>query len=121
MGLDELAGVPAIALFVERAEAADSRFELTSSTAPAVAEICRRLDGIPLALELAASRASVIDVVQLARRLDERLRLLKGVRRGADPRHSTLFDAISWSYDLLDPDEQGLFANLALFAGAFDV
>jgi predicted ATPase/DNA-binding winged helix-turn-helix (wHTH) protein len=121
LSLGELAEVPAIALFVERAKAADSRFELTSDTAAAVAEICRRLDGIPLALELAASRTYAIDVVQLARRLDERLRLLKGVRRGADPRHSTLFDAISWSYDLLNDDEQRLFAKLAVFAGAFDL
>jgi predicted ATPase/DNA-binding winged helix-turn-helix (wHTH) protein len=121
MTVSELAMVPAVALFVERARAADWRFELTPDTAPAVAEICRRLDGIPLALELAASRASAIDVVQLAQRLDERLRLLKGVRRGADPRHSTLLDAVSWSYDLLDDDERRVFAKLAVFAGGFDL
>jgi predicted ATPase/DNA-binding winged helix-turn-helix (wHTH) protein len=119
--LSELASVPAVALFLERARAADPRFELDEVTAPAVIEICRRLDGIPLAIELAASRAIAIDVAEVARRLDERFRLLKGVRRGADPRHQTLHDAISWSYDLLDADEQRLFAALAVFAGPFDL
>lgn len=118
---DELAVAPAVALFVERAHSADARFQLLPSNAAAVAEICRRLDGIPLALELAASRTPAIDVVEIARRLDERLRLLRAVRRGADPRHSTLVDAISWSYDLLDDDERRLFAKLAVFAGPFDL
>ena len=117
----ELMYVPAVALFLERAEAADPRFELDAANAPAVVEICRRLDGIPLAIELAAARASAIDVTEIARRLDERFRLLKGVRRGADPRHRTLYDAISWSYDLLDEDERRLFASLAVFAGPFDL
>ena len=117
----DLASVPAIALFVERARAADPRFELNASTAPAVVEICRRLDGIPLAIELAASRAHVIDVTEIASRLNERFRLLRGIRRGGDPRHRTLHDAISWSYDLLGDDEQRLFAALAVFAGPFDL
>ncbi len=117
----DLAAAPAVALFVERARAADPTFELSGVTAPAVLEICRRLDGIPLALELAASRARSIDVTEIARRLDERFRLLKGVRRGVDPRHHTLHDAISWSYDLLDEEERRLFASLAVFAGQFDL
>jgi predicted ATPase/DNA-binding winged helix-turn-helix (wHTH) protein len=117
----ELAVLPAIALFLERACAADARFELDAVTAPAVIEICQRLDGIPLAIELAASRASAIDVAEVARRLDERFRLLKGVRRGADPRHRTLHDAISWSYELLDTEEQRVFRSLAVFAGQFDL
>jgi hypothetical protein len=96
----DLAGVPAVALFVERARAADPGFELNATNASAVIEICRRLDGIPLAIELAAARARAIDVTEIARRLDERFRLLRGVRRGTDPRHRTLHDAISWSYDL---------------------
>jgi predicted ATPase/DNA-binding winged helix-turn-helix (wHTH) protein len=121
LGLDELAAVPAVSLFVERAHAADARFRLTEANAPAVAEICRRLDGIPLALELAASRTAALDVTDIARRLDERLRLLQAVRRGADPRHRRLHDTISWSYDLLDPDGQRLFAELAVFAGPFDL
>jgi predicted ATPase/DNA-binding winged helix-turn-helix (wHTH) protein len=119
--ISELATVPAVQLFLERARAADPRFELDANTAPAVIEICQRLDGIPLAIELAASRASAIDVTEVAERLDERFRLLKGVRRGADPRHQTLHDAISWSYDLLDDDEQQLFSSLAVFAGQFDL
>ncbi len=118
---DELASMPAVALFLERARAADPHFELNAITAPAVVEICQRLDGIPLAIELAAARARVIDVTEIARRLDERFRLLKGVRRGVDPRHRTLHDAISWSYDLLDHEEQQLFASLAVFAGQFDL
>jgi predicted ATPase/DNA-binding winged helix-turn-helix (wHTH) protein len=118
---DDLANVPAVALFLERAQAADPGFELTEQNAPSVVEICRRLDGIPLALELAASRARAIDVAEIASRLDERFRLLKGVRRGADPRHRTLQDAIGWSYELLDDDEKRVFASLAVFAGQFDL
>jgi predicted ATPase/DNA-binding winged helix-turn-helix (wHTH) protein len=119
--VDDLAHVPAVALFLERARAADPGFELTAQNAPAVVEICQRLDGIPLALELAASRAKAIDVTEIASRLDERFRLLKGVRRGADPRHRTLQDAIGWSYELLDDDEKRVFASLAVFAGQFDL
>jgi predicted ATPase/DNA-binding winged helix-turn-helix (wHTH) protein len=117
----ELGAAPAVALFLERARAADPRFELDATSAPAVLEICRRLDGIPLAIELAAARASAIDVSEIARRLDERFRLLTAVRRDVGPRHRTLHDAISWSYDLLDADEQQLFSSLAVFAGQFDL
>ena len=117
----DVATVPAVALFVERARAADPGFALDARTTPAVVEICRRLDGIPLAIELAASRARAIDVTEIALRLDERFRLLKGVRRGTDPRHRTLHDAISWSYELLSEDERRLFAALAVFAGPFDL
>lgn len=121
LALEELAAVPAVSLFVERAHAADARFQLTATNSAAVVEICRRLDGIPLALELAASRAAALDVTDIARRLDERLRLLQAVRRGADPRHRRLLDTISWSYDLLDHDAQNLFTELAVFAGPFDL
>ena len=86
-----------------------------------VVEICRRLDGIPLAIELAAARARAIDVAEIARRLDERFGLLKAMRRGSDPRHRTMHDAISWSYDLLAADEQELFTALSVFAGPFDL
>ena len=119
--VEELLAVPAIALFAERAVAADPRFRLDAVTAPAVAEICARLDGIPLAIELAAARVRSVDVAELACRLDERFRLLKAVRRGADPRHQTLLDAIRWSYDLLEPADQRLFARLSVFAGPFDL
>lgn len=118
---DGLVDIASIALFLERARAADPRFELDTTTAPAVIEICRRLDGIPLAIELAAARASAIDVTEIASRLDERFRLLKAVRRGADPRHQTLHDAVSWSYDLLDEHEKRVFTSLAVFAGPFDL
>ncbi len=117
----DLAAVPAVALFVERAQAADSAFELDGRTAPVVAELCRRLDGIPLAIELAAARARTIGVDEIAERLDERFVLLKATRRGSDPRHRTLHDAISWSYDLLSEDEQLLFQALSVFAGPFEL
>ena len=117
----DLLSIPAVALFVERARAADPEFVLDGATAPVVVEICRRLDGIPLAIELAAARARAIDVAEIARRLDERFGLLKAMRRGSDPRHRTMHDAISWSYDMLEPDEQELFTVLSVFAGPFDL
>ena len=113
--------IPAVALFVERARAADPSFTLDARTAPLVVEICRRLDGIPLAIELAAARARAIGVAEMDRRLDERFSLLKAMRRGSDPRHRTMHDAISWSYELLEPDEQELFTALSVFAGSFDL
>jgi predicted ATPase/DNA-binding winged helix-turn-helix (wHTH) protein len=113
--------IPAVALFVERARAADPSFVLDEESAPVVVEICRRLDGIPLAIELAAARARTIGVAEIARRLDERFGLLKAMRRGSDPRHRAMHDAISWSYDLLEPDEQELFTTLSVFAGSFDL
>lgn len=119
--VDEQVTIPAVALFLERARAADPRFAITPLNGSAVQEICRRLDGIPLAIELAASLASAIDVTEIASRLDERFRLLRGIRRSSDPRHRTLHDAISWSYELLSGDEQRLFASLAVFAGQFDL
>ena len=117
-GLDS---APAVALFVERARASDPEFELNERNASSVVEICRRLDGIPLAIELAAARARTIDPAEIAARLDERFSLLKASRRGGDPRHRTMEDAISWSYDLLAPEEQELFSALAVFAGPFDL
>src|ERR1700761_5879123 len=117
-GLDR---APAVALFVERARAADPGFELTGQNAGSVVEVCRRLDGIPLAIELAAARARTIDLADIAARLDERFGLLNASRRGGDPRHRTMEDAISWSFDLLTPEEQELFSALAVFAGPFDL
>ena len=101
--------------------ASDPGFELSEQNASSVVEICRRLDGIPLAIELAAARARTIDLAEIAARLDERFGLLKASRRGGDPRHRTMEDAISWSYDLLAPEEQELFSALAVFAGPFDL
>ena len=113
--------IPAVALFVARARAADPTFVFDDATARLVVEICRRLDGIPLAIELAAARARAIGVVEIAHRLDERFGLLKAMRRGSDPRHRTMRDAISWSYDMLEPDERELFTALSVFAGSFDL
>ena len=119
--LGELAEIPAVALFVARAKAADPSFVLDAVTAPLVVEICRRLDGIPLAIELAAARARAIGVAEVAHRLDQRFGVLKAMRRGSDPRHRTMHDAISWSYDMLEPDERALFTALSVFAGSFDL
>ena len=120
-GLGELADIPAVALFVARAKAADPSFALDEATGPLVAEICRRLDGIPLAIELAAARARAIGVAEVAQRLDQRFGVLKAMRRGSDPRHRTMHDAISWSYDMLEPDERDLFTSLSVLAGSFDL
>ena len=119
--LDELAAIPAVALFVARAKAADPTFAFDTDTAPLVVEICRRLDGIPLAIELAAARARAIGVAEVAHRLDQRFGVLKAMRRGSDPRHRTMHDAISWSYDMLEPEERALFTALSVFAGSFDL
>lgn len=109
----------AITLFVERASAADSRFSLTDDTAPVVADICRRLDGIPLAIELAAARVKVLTIPNLAKRLDDRFKLLTGGNRTALPRQKTLMALIDWSYDLLTKNEQTLLTRVAIFAGGF--
>jgi predicted ATPase/DNA-binding winged helix-turn-helix (wHTH) protein len=119
--LDELAEIPAVALFVARAKAADPSFVLDEAIAPLVVEICQRLDGIPLAIELAAARARAIGVAEVAHRLDQRFGVLKAMRRGSDPRHRTMHDAISWSYDMLEPDERALFTALSVLAGSFDL
>ncbi len=116
---EEAQSYGATALFVERAMAADSRFELTDETAPIVADICRRLDGIPLAIELAAARIKVLALPNLAKRLDERFKILTGGSRTALPRQKTLGALIDWSYGLLDENEQTLFRRLGVFAGGF--
>jgi predicted ATPase len=115
--LERLAQSAAVALFVERARDADPGFALTPSNAPAVAEICRRLDGLPLALELAAARVRLLPPPALLARLGRRLPLLTGAARDAPVRQRTLRDAIGWSYELLDPGERRLFRRLAVFAG----
>ena len=117
--VDQALHYGAILLFVNRATAVDTRFTLTDDTAPTVAEICRRLDGIPLAIELAAARVKVLSIPNLAQRLNERFRILTGGSRDALPRQKTLSALIDWSYDLLTPQEQLLFARLGVFAGGF--
>ena len=109
----------AIALFVERAQALDRRFELTDDRAPIVVEICRRLDGIPLAIELAAARVKLLSPRQLRDKLDERFRVLTGGSRDALPRQQTLRALIDWSYDLLDDRERTLFWRLGIFVDGF--
>jgi predicted ATPase/DNA-binding CsgD family transcriptional regulator len=109
----------AVMLFSDRAEAASGTFELTASNQEAVVTLCRRLDGLPLAIELAAVRTRVISVQQIIDRLTDRFTLLIGGGRTALPRHQTLQTTIDWSYDLLTPAEQTLFRRLCVFAGRF--
>lgn len=109
----------AVQLFVDRAVLSNDRFTFTKENAPHVTEICRRLDGIPLAIELAAARVKVLSLQQLAQKLDERFRVLTGGDRGALPRHRTMRALIDWSYDLLSNDERALFRKLSIFAGGF--
>ena len=116
---DEALRYGAIALFVDRANGVDTRFALSDDAAPVVAEICRRLDGIALAIELAAARVKVLSIPNLAQRLNDRFKLLTGGSRDALPRQKTLHALIDWSYDLLEPQEQLLFARLGVFAGGF--
>ncbi len=109
----------AVRLFIERATAAFPGFKVTNQNAQVVAQVCRRLDGIPLAIELAATLVRVLGVEQIARRLDDRFRLLTGGSRTAPPRHQTLRAAIESSYDPLSEKERLLFRRLSVFAGNF--
>jgi len=111
----------AVTFFAQRAAAADRRFELSAANTFVIAEICRRLDGIPLALELAAARVAALGLTALLARLDDRFRLLKGTGRPLDLRHGTLHAAFDWSYSLLAPDEQRVFNRLGTFAGSFSL
>jgi predicted ATPase/DNA-binding CsgD family transcriptional regulator len=111
----------AVRLFVDRARAADPSFALTVRNAPAIGEICRRLDGLPLAMELAAARIALLPPQALLARLERRLPLLAGGPRDAPTRLRTMRDSIAWSHDLLAPDERALFRRLAVFVGGFSV
>lgn len=106
-------------LFIERAQAALPGFTATVQNAPAIAQICHRLDGIPLAIELAAARIPALGVEQIAARLDDRLRLLAGRSRTGLPRQQTLRGTLDWSYHLLDESERILFRRLAVFSGGW--
>jgi non-specific serine/threonine protein kinase len=116
---DWLGGIESIRLFIDRARLADREFSLSADNAAACAEICRRLDGVPLAIELAAARVSALSPHQIAERLDNRFALLVKGTRTALPRQQTLRAAIDWSYELLTPDEQRLFRRLSVFRGGF--
>ena len=117
--LETLARLDAIRLFVERAAIARPGFALTAQNAPAIAQICKRLDGIPLAIELAASRVRVLSAEQIDARLDDRFRLLTGGSRTALPRQQTLRALIDWSYSLLSEPERLLFKRLAVFVSGW--
>jgi predicted ATPase/DNA-binding CsgD family transcriptional regulator len=117
--LNELKLNEAVMLFVERSAAASGRFELTSSNSGAVSDLCRRLDGLPLAIELAAVRTRLLSVDQIVERLSDRFRLLTGGSRAALPRQQTLRTAIDWSHDLLSAEEQILLRRMGVFAGRF--
>ena len=116
-----LGSAEAIQLFVERAQASIASFELTDANSNAVHDICRRLDGIPLAIELAAARVRVLSPEQIAARLHDAFRLLTSGSRTALPRQRTLRGTMDWSYGLLDPREQALLCRLSVFAGSFSL
>jgi predicted ATPase/class 3 adenylate cyclase len=116
---DELADFEAVRLFVARAKATKPGFELTFKNSPAVCQIVRSLDGIPLALELAAARIRLLTPEQIAARLDDRFRLLTGGSRTALPRQQTLRALIDWSYDLLDEEESWFLRQMAVFSGGW--
>jgi predicted ATPase/class 3 adenylate cyclase len=117
--LDDALASEAVRLFVDRARAVQSHFALTEENAEAIVAICRRLDGLPLAIELAASRVRLLPPKAILARLDSRLTLLTGGGRDRPERQQTLRGAIAWSHDLLDPSQQTLFRRLAVFAGGW--
>src|SRR5215217_8380165 len=117
--LEHVLQFEAVRLFVERAQAVKPGFTVTTANAPAVAEICHRLDGLPLAIELAAALVKLLPPHALLQRLEKRLPLLTRGARDLPARQQTMRDAIAWSHDLLTPEEQTLFQRLAVFVGGF--
>jgi predicted ATPase len=118
---ERLASVESVALFVERAQSAQPRFAITDQNVDAVAHLCIRLDGLPLALELAAARTKVLSRAAMLDRLERRLPLLTGGARTAPERQRTLEATIAWSYELLTPAERRIFARLSVFRGGFSL
>ncbi len=119
--IEEVERSEAVRLFVDRAGAAKRGFALSDANRNAVTQVCRRLDGVPLAIELAAARTSSLTPDEIMRRLEDRFRLLTGGSRTAMARQQTLEAAVDWSHDLLTPEEQVLFRRLSVFAGGFDM
>jgi predicted ATPase/DNA-binding winged helix-turn-helix (wHTH) protein len=118
---DDLLRYGAVRLFVERARAAEPHFAPNRREAAAIATICRRLDGLPLAIELAAARSATLGIEQVAARLDDRFHILTGGRRTALPRHQTLRATLDWSYELLPEPERVILRRLSVFAGSFSL
>src|SRR5207253_1737786 len=116
-----LAGSEAVLLFVERARVHKAGFALDEANAPTIGRLCRRLDGIPFAIELAAARLRSMSVRDLDTHLDKRFRVLTGGSRTALPRQQTLQALIDWSFNLLSAAEQAVLARMSIFAGGFDV
>lgn len=120
-GTGDVEGFDAVRLFIERAAQSKPDFALNDANVNSVVKVCRRLDGIPLALELAAVRVKVLSCEQIAERLDDRFRLLTGGARNALPRHQTLRATVDWSYEPLDEQERVLFVQLSVFQGGFTI
>ena len=116
-----VAEAPAVQLFVERAIAARPGFALGPDNVADVVRIVRRLDGLPLTLELAAARIRSMSASALADRIENGFELLSGAHASLPPRHRTVEDLVAWSYELLEPDEQHLFARLSVFSGSFEL
>src|SRR6202044_3490723 len=114
---ETLSGSPAVQLFVERARATGTELTLDTATAQAGAEICRRLKGLPLAIELAAARTRLLPPAALLDRLDQRLPVLAGGVHDLPDRQKTMRNAIAWSYELLDEPDRGLFRQMCVFSG----
>ena len=117
--LERIAEFDAVRLFAERAAAAGGDFQVTEANARAIVQVCARLNGLALALELAAARVRALSVDQIAARLDDRFRLLGDASRGTAPRQQTLLAAVTWSYELLREDERRLLNQLAVFVGGW--
>ena len=114
-----MTGCPSVDLFIERAQSANPSFQLTASNAVSVNQIVRRIDGIPLAIELAAARVKLLQPSEIASRLDESFKLLRGGPVDTLPHHQTLESCIDWSYDMLESEQQALFRRLSVFRGGF--
>jgi predicted ATPase/DNA-binding SARP family transcriptional activator len=119
--LEAVAASPAVALFLQRAAAANPHRPVDGATVAAAAQLCRRLDGVPLAIELAAARTRALSPGEITERLDDRFGLLAGSSRVADERHRSLRTLVDWSYQLLEPAARELFRRLSTFAGTFDL